>query len=87
MGSRRLDSVLCMDPHVTFHPHICGEKSNNRIPATRFRSVRGSACDGSGSPTAKRAILNVVDDDHIGDDVDDHDDVVTVGLGMDLWVG
>ena len=64
-----------------------GEKSNNRIPATRFRSVRGSACDGSGSPTAKRAILNVVDDDHIGDDVDDHDDVVTVGLGMDLWVG
>ena len=67
-----------------------GEKSNNRIPATRFRSVRGSACDGSGSPTANRAILNVVDDDDDGDDgddVDDHDDVVTVGLGMDLWVG
>ena len=64
-----------------------GEKSNNRIPATRFRSVRGSACDGSGSPTANRGILNVVDDDDIGDDVDDHDDVVTVGLGMEsiLW--
>ena len=49
---------------------------------TRSRSVHGSACDGSGSPTAKMIIINNDEDDDIvydanddGDD-EDKDDIV-----------